>query len=71
MAARGEFRISNPGGVDMTLTICMSVNEWKTIKSRLKANNTQAEWCLDDAINLMIEKAEKEFHFYEGPIERG
>ncbi len=65
MAARGDFRITNPTKIDMTLTITMSVEEWKMIKDRLRPSTTDADWHLDDVIGKLIDKAAKEFNFYE------
>lgn len=65
MAARGNFSLTNPDTVNMTLTITMSVKEWKAIKERLRPSTTDADWQLDDSIRSMIEKANAEFHFYE------
>lgn len=65
MAARGTFSLTNSDNVDMTLRITMSVKEWKVIKKQLSPSNSNGEWYLDAAINDMIDKADKEFHFYE------
>lgn len=64
MAAKGSFQLSDPENVDMTLTITMSLREWKAIKDQI-SNRTTAEWHLNNAISGMIEKANKEFNFYE------
>lgn len=69
MAARGTFTITKPEGVEMTLTITMSVKEWKLVKQQLRPSNSDAEWYLDDSIRQMIEKAGQEFRFYEN-VER-
>jgi hypothetical protein len=64
MAARGNFKLADPLGVDMTLTITMSVTEWKIVKSRMTPAASDGEWYLDAAIADMIENANKYFHFY-------
>jgi len=68
MAARGTFEIAHPDGVEMTLTITMSVGEWKIIKERLKAGQTNGEWTLDSTIRSMIDRANKEFNFYQSSV---
>lgn len=65
MAARGTFKLANPQGVELTMTITMSAKEWLTLKERLRPAASDAEWYLDDTIKQMVEKAAKEFHFYE------
>jgi len=65
MAARGTFQITHPSKIDMTLTITMSVAEWMIVKQKLAASDSNGEWYLDAAIADMIEKANKEFHFYD------
>lgn len=65
MAARGTFSIVRPDKIDMALTIVMSIAEWKIIESRLRPTESNGEWYLDEAIRNMMDKAKKEFNFYE------
>lgn len=68
MAARGTFQLANPSNVEMTMTITMSVKEWKVVKDRLRPGETDAEWYLDDTIGKLIDKSNQEFRFYENVI---
>lgn len=72
MAARGSFALANPSSVDVTLTITMSAKEWKIVRERLRPSDSNGEWYLDAAIYDLLEKANKEFRFYEDvdPAER-
>lgn len=65
MAAKGTFELTTPGKVNMTLTITMSLDEWKEIKSRLRPTSGDGAWYLDDTISQMLDQANKQFHFYE------
>lgn len=65
MAARGTFHLAAPDGVDMTLTITMSVKEWKIVKGRLRPSESNGEWYLEDTISKLLDKANGEFRFYE------
>lgn len=65
MAARGTFSPANPGKIEMTLVVTMSINEWRIIRERLRPQASGADWNLDDSIRQMIDKANTEFHFYE------
>lgn len=64
MAARGTFGLRDPDSAEMTLTITMSVKEWKIVQQRLNKSSSDAEWYLDDTIGQMIDKAGKHFSFY-------
>lgn len=65
MAARGTFSVTQPDKIDMTLTITMSVKEWKVVKAQLNPSASDGQWCLNDSINQILDKANTEFHFYE------
>lgn len=65
MAAHGAFRITDPDKVNMTLTITMSVKEWKVIRQRLQPETTDGEWYLNDTIIKLIDKADQAFSFYD------
>lgn len=68
MAARGTFKLTEPDKINMTLTMTMSVAEWRVVQARLKPHESNGEWYFDDSISQMLEQANKHFHFYENPI---
>lgn len=65
MAARGLFHLTDPDKIDLTMTLTMSLKEWKIIKGRLRPDTTDADWHLDDTIRRMVGKAELQFPIYE------
>lgn len=65
MASHGTFALTNADRVEMTLTITMSMKEWKIVKEHLRPAQNDGDWYLDNTISQMLDKANKEFHFYE------
>ncbi len=65
MAAKAEFRIPNFEKVDVTMTITMSVAEWREVRARLYANEGNGQWYFKDGIARMIDQLDISFRFYE------
>lgn len=65
MAARAEFKIPNFEKCDVTMTITMSVAEWRLVYRKLNADNSNGEWYFKNGITKMLEQFEQTFHFYE------
>jgi len=60
MAVEIKFSINNPDIIDCNLSITMPLEDWKTLKIQL--TNAHPSWKLQNAIERLIEKAEKEFN---------
>jgi hypothetical protein len=65
MAASGGFKITEPENIKMTLTITMSVKEWRGVRAELSPMKDAGQWQLSDQIAQLVDKANKEFRFYE------
>lgn len=67
MAMKGSFQAVNPDSIEFSMTITMSLGEWKAIKKMINAT-TSNQWLFISRINSMVEKAEREFSFYESEV---
>lgn len=57
---------TSPGSVEFTLTVTMSLDEWKLIRDALHGDQPKAHWGqpfreMTDAIDSMVNQATKQF----------
>lgn len=57
---RTDFKVTNPDEIEMELTICMSLKDWKELKEQL--SKAWPSWDLGKQIRDMICQAN--CHFY-------
>ncbi len=54
------FKIEKPDAVDMTLTVTMSLADWKRLKSQLESSQFPS-WKMAQSIDQMIRKGSEQF----------
>lgn len=68
MSMQAVFEIQKPEKVSMRLSAVMSLEDWKQVRSTLKASELSDYWHPANqfvrAIDELVQKAEKEFMFY-------
>lgn len=65
MAARADFKIPNFEKCDATMTITMSVGEWRGVLKRLNGDEGNGQWYFKNGIVKMIEQFDQSFRIYE------
>lgn len=59
MSARGTFRLDDVDKVTATLTITMTVGEWRDVRGSLTSQHPQ--WKVGNLIDDMVRAAERQF----------
>lgn len=57
---RSTLKVTNPNDVDFTMSLTMSLGDWRKLATQL-TTNAYPSWMLGKEIRLLVEKATAEF----------
>ncbi len=57
-----SFETTNPGSVKFTLTVTLTLDEWRKVESALKTEKGIVGWPIWNAVSNMVQQATRPFY---------